>query len=138
MAEAEVPRWYERFLDEERLKRFRHRLPLYRREEYYQEYDIVKVQYLLHLCPRSAETVEVEMLAKAYGFWPEQSFFYFQVDRRGAMSPRIRLTRPLIAIRGKKYPLIDGLHRLYKAAHTEQATLPCLFMSSDEAWLCRR
>lgn len=136
MEDTQIPRWYDRFMDEEQLERFRKRLPRYRQEEFYQEYDVVKVQYLLHLIPRPPEIVEVYSLAKAYGFWPGQQFFYFRVDVQGAMSRCIDLTRPILGIRGLKYPLLDGLHRLYKAAHSEQLTLMCLFLTTEEARLC--
>ncbi len=126
------------FFDEERLERFRRRLPRYRQSEFFQEYDVVKAQYLLHLLGRQSETIQVELLAKQYGFWPDQHFFFFKVDREGAMRSCIRLTRPLIGIHGRKYPLIDGLHRLYKAAHNGQQELLCFFLTLEEARFCKR
>lgn len=128
----------DRFFDEERLERFRRRLPRYRQNESFQEYDVVRAQYLLHLLRRQPETIEIEPLAKSYGFLPDQQFFFFKVDQESAMSPRIKLTRPMIGIRDLKYPLIDGLHRLYKAAHTGQQELLCYFLTQEEARFCRR
>src|SRR5437762_11016302 len=125
----------DQFFDEERLERFRRRLPMYRQIEFFQGYDVVKAQYLLHLLKRQAEEIEVEPLARAYGFWPDQSFFFFRVDVQGAMSSRINLLRPLIGIYGMQYPLIDGLHRLYKAVRTGQLLLPCMYLSPEEARL---
>jgi hypothetical protein len=135
MAYVNVP---DRFFDEERLERFRRRLPNYRQTEFYQRYDVVKAQYLLHLLKRQAEEIEVEPLARSYGFCPGQTFFFFKVDVRGAMSPRTNLSRPLIAMRGMNYPLIDGLHRLYRAAHTGHFSLPCLYLTPEEARFCLR
>jgi hypothetical protein len=37
-----------------------------------------------------------------------------------------------------QYPLIDGLHRLYKAVRTGQLLLPCMYLSLEEARLCVR
>jgi hypothetical protein len=128
----------DRFFDEERLERFRRRLPRYRQEEFFQEYDVLLAQYLLHLLRRQPETIEVEPLAKLYGFWPGQRFFFFKVDPEAAMHPRIQLARPLIGVRSQKYPLIDGLHRLYKAAHTGEGQLLCNFLTKEEAQWCTR
>lgn len=99
---------------------------------------MVQAHYLLHLLRRQPKTIQVEPLAKLYGFWPGQSFFFFKVDPEAALRPRIHLTHPLIGVRSQKYPLIDGLHRLYKAAHTEQRDLFCIFLTQKEAWFCKR
>lgn len=128
----------ERFFDDERLARFRRRLPRYRQEEFFQEYDVVKAQFLLHLLQRQPEEIQVEPLAQQYGFWPGQSFFFFKVDREASLRSRVNLMRPLIGIREQKYPLIDGLHRLYKAAHTGELRLSCCFLTREEARLCKR
>jgi hypothetical protein len=132
---GEIP---DRFFEEKGLERFRRRLPRYRQEEFFQEYDVVQAHYLLHLLRRQPESIEVEPLARLYGFLPGQSFFFFKVDREAAMRPRTKLARPLIAISEQKYPLIDGLHRLYRAAHTGEPQLLCCFLSQEEARFCRR
>jgi hypothetical protein len=131
----EIP---DRFFEEKGLEQFRRRLPRYRQEEFFQEYDVVQAHYLLHLLRRQLETIQVEPLAKLYGFWPGQSFFFFRVDPEAALRARIDLARPLIGIREQKYPLIDGLHRLYRAAHIGEPRLPCWFLTQEEARFCRR
>jgi hypothetical protein len=130
---------YDLFFDEERLEAFRRGLPHYRRYETFREYDIVKMQFLFFLLEREPEVIEVKPSADLYHFLPGQTFYFFRCDREAALSDeRINLSRPLLGIKGTKYPIVDGLHRLYKAAHTGIYTLHCCFLYLEEAELCKR
>ena len=124
-------------IDYRELEAFRRGLPDYRQYESYSfftaSWDIVRALYLIHKRPRALQTIDVAQFARQYGFpfiedgrasdaLPEDSGFFY-VDTKTVMSEQIDLERPvilaLIAVEGQERPsalLIDGLHRLYKAA----------------------
>jgi hypothetical protein len=143
----------------EELEAFRNTLPPYRRQETYRlfavSWDITRALYLIHKYPREIQTVDVAMFANSYGFpfieggashdkaLPEDSGFFY-VDTKTVLADQVDLERPLlialIATDGRERPraaLIDGLHRLFKAAWKGIAERPAYVLTPDEERLCR-
>ena len=93
----------------------------------------MRALYLIHKQPREPQQIDVAMFARNYGFpfteggaqggdLPEDSGFFY-VDTKTVLSDQVDLARPLLIAlivaedREKPYVvLIDGLHRLFKAA----------------------
>jgi hypothetical protein len=145
-------------IDSEGLEAFRATLPKYRRYETYRfftvHWDTVRALYLIHKQPREPQQIDVAMFARNYGFFfveggaqdgdpPEESGF-FSVDTKTVLSDQVDLARPLlialIAAQGRERPyaaLIDGLHRLFKAAWRGIPQLPAYVLTPDEERLCR-
>jgi hypothetical protein len=146
-------------IDYRELDVFRMTLPEYRRYESYSflvaNWDIVRALYLIHQQPRAPRVIDVAQFAGNYGFpfieggsagedIAEDSGF-FSVNTKAVMSEQIDLARPLlialIAVEGQERPsavLIDGLHRLYKAARLGTPKLSAYVLTPDEERLCRR
>jgi hypothetical protein len=145
-------------IDSEGLEAFRATLPEYRRYETYRfftvHWDIVRALYLIHKRPREPQPIDVAMFAKNYGFFfaeggaqvgdsPEESGF-FSIDTKTVLSDQVDLARPLlialISAEGRERPyaaLIDGLHRLFKAAWRGIPEFPAYVLTPDEERLCR-
>jgi hypothetical protein len=141
------------------LEVFRRSLPEYRQYESYSffiaSWDIVRALYLIHKWPRALQTIDVAQFARQYGFpfiedgsasdaLPEDSGFFY-VDTKTVMSEQIDLERSvllaLIEVEGQERPsalLIDGLHRLYKAARLGTPKLRAYVLTPEEERLCRR
>ena len=146
-------------IDYRELEAFRMTLPEYRRYESYTfftaRWDIARSLYLIHKQPRALRTIDVAQFARTFGFpfveggstsdaIPEDSGFFY-VDTKAVMSEHIDLERPvllaLIQTKGVAQPsplLIDGLHRLYKAARLGIPQLRAYVLTPDEEQLCRR
>ncbi len=145
-------------IDREELEAFRATLPDYRRYETYRfltvHWDIVRALYLIHKQPRELQPIDVAMFARNYGFFfveggaqdddPPEASGFFSIDPETVLSNLIDLTRPplvaLIAADGRERPyaaLIDGLHRLFKAAWRGISQLPAYVLTPDEVRLCR-
>jgi len=145
-------------IDSEGLEAFRVTLPEYRRYETYRfftvHWDIVRALYLIHKQRHEPQQIDVAMFARNYGFFfaeggaqegdpPEESGF-FSIDTKTVLSNRVDLARPLlialIAAEGREKPyaaIIDGLHRLFKAAWRGTPELPAYVLTPEEERLCR-
>jgi hypothetical protein len=140
------------------LESFRATLPQYRQQEKYHflsyQWDIVRAFYLIEQRPRDPQPIHVAPCARNYGF----SFFeggakeeetveatgFFYVNIKTVMSDEIDLERPLlialVKLKKDEQPaamLIDGLHRLFKAARQGRKELPALILTPEEELLCR-
>jgi hypothetical protein len=145
-------------IDSEELEAFRATLPEYRRYETYRfltvHWDIVRALYLIHKQPREPRPIDVAMFARNYGFFfveggaqddnPPEVNGFFSIDTKTVLSDLVDLTRPLlialIAAEGRERPyaaLIDGLHRLFKAAWRGKPQLPAYVLTPDEERSCR-
>ncbi len=146
--------------DYQALEVFRHTLPAYRQQETYQflfiRWDIVKALYLIQKDGRETHLLHVAQTAKVFGFDKEAAQVgeqegkpvfdsgLFYVNLETVMSEQVDLDRPVILAQAqlgnKPTPqtmLIDGLHRLYKAARLGRETLPCYVLSPEEEQQCR-
>jgi hypothetical protein len=148
-------------IDWQELEAFRATLPAYRQHETFRffvvQWDIVKALYLLAKYKRPVDCLRVAEAARAYGFDTpistpgetrgERSLdddADCTVDRDFAMGEQIDRERPvilaLVQLPGKARPvpiLIDGLHRLYRAAQDQREVIPCYALSPEEERLCR-
>ena len=137
-------------IDLRALEAFRASLPSVYRWETYRfltwRWDIVVARYLLHTYPRSAGTLGVASAARAYDLdhpilpatvqGNGTTVLYesiMGVDPVFAMGGQIDLEQPvilaLVQLPSRAAPtpmLIDGLHRLYRAAQDHREKLPCL------------
>jgi hypothetical protein len=145
-------------IDCEELEAFRATLPAYRCYEtcrfFTAGWDIVRALYLIHRQKRLPQQIDVALFARNYGFpftegvtqggdLPEDSGFFY-VDTKTVLSDQVDLSRPLlialVAVEGRERPgvvLIDGLHRLFKAAWRGMPELPAYALTPDEERLCR-
>jgi hypothetical protein len=142
----------------EELEAFRAQLPEYRRRETFRfltlSWDIVRALYIVHKHPRETQKIDVATFAQNYGFpfneqgdpggdLPESSSLFFYTDPKAARDDRIDTTRPvliaLVALSGEKpgAMMIDGLHRLYKAAWQGQPQLEAYVLAPEEERACR-
>lgn len=150
-----------RRIDQQELEAFRASLPeIYQHETYrflVWRWDIVRARYMLHKYPRATGNLVVADAARAYDLMkpigqPEVLSdgtirlhdSLMGIDAAFAMSDRIDLQQPvilgLIELPGRAAPtplLLDGLHRLYRAAQDALVHLPCLVLAPDEERLCR-
>jgi hypothetical protein len=149
-------------IDWQELEAFRATLPAYRQHETFRflvvQWDIVKALYLLAKYKRPVDCLRVAEAARAYGLdipvrTPgetrgegslDDDNTGCPVDRDFAMSEQIDRERPailaLVQLPGKARPtpiLIDGLHRLYRAAQDQREVIPCYALSPEEERLCR-
>jgi hypothetical protein len=145
-------------IEREELEAFRAQLPEYRRRETFRfltlNWDIVRALYIVHKCPREAQPIDVAMFAQNYGFpfneqgdpggdLPESSNLFFYADPKAARDDRIDTARPvliaLVALSREKpgAMMIDGLHRLYKAAWQGQPRLEAYVLTPEEEQACR-
>jgi hypothetical protein len=147
-------------IDWQELEAFRASLPEYRQYETFRflvwQWDIVKALYLLHKYERPQGQLRVAEAARAYGFdkpvktlgeTREEDMLEgsagFTIDPQFAMGEQIDRERPailaLVQLPGRERPtplLIDGLHRLYRAAQDQRECIPCYALSPEEEQLC--
>lgn len=156
--QAKKPETSALVIESEELEAFRAQLPEYRRIEIYRfltlNWDIVRAHYIVHKRPREAQPIDVAMFANNYGFpfneqgdpggdLPESSSSFFYTDPKAARDDRIDTTRPvliaLVALSREKpgAMMIDGLHRLSKAAWQGLPQLEAYVLTPEEERACR-
>ena len=148
-------------IDQRELEAYRASLPAYRQHETFRfitlQWDVVKASYLIERYPRAVGQLQVIPAARAYGL-DERIYTETRPDgtviQHGngivsinpvyAMSEQIDQQRPvLLALvelpeRARPTPLlIDGLHRLYRAAQEQLEHIPCYALTPAEEQLCR-
>ena len=113
-------------------------------------FDVTLAGVLLRAAPRPAQTISVDAWARAYGLIREPGSGRHAISLIGPgpdFSPQYAMTtdpgEPVIPATladagGELTPLlIDGCHRLYKAAVTGQAEMPALVLTAAETMLIR-
>lgn len=140
----------------ESLERFRQILPAYRRYEQFcfltATWDVVVAQWLVAQAPRPAQPLPVAVWAKAFGFLTPYrpkaeraanervGLSIIGVDTDAAMQiDAAALLRPVLVAQiaitddGVAPLLIDGIHRLYRAAQSGIHVLPSYVLTVEES-----
>jgi hypothetical protein len=114
-------------------------------------FDVTLAHVLLRAAPRPAQTIPVDAWARAYGLardpgsgqhaisligpGPDFSPQYAMTTDPGEPAVLATLTGPAGELAGPL--LIDGCHRLYKAAATGRADMPAFVLTAAETLLIR-
>lgn len=141
------------------LESFRQSLPKYRRYERHNliayRWDIVVALSIIERVPHLLEPLDVKEAARRLAFHltpddlgrqgleADHYTAFYQVVPEAAMSEVVDLERPLLMAQVENDPrmqrtlLMDGYHRLYKAAQIGQPTLLYYTLTPQEERLCR-